>query len=51
MAKRRYAIPPVLGSDGVPDYPGVSFDDLEQARLEMQADRARWHAQGYDPKD
>ena len=50
MAKRRYAIPPVLGWDGIPDYPGITFEDLEQARLEMRADRERWHAQGYDPK-
>jgi len=50
MAKRRYAIPPVLGSNGIPDYPGVTFEDLKQARRDMRADRERWHAQGYDPK-
>jgi hypothetical protein len=49
MAGQQYAIPPAPSIGGISAYPGVTFDEMQGARREMEVDRARWAAEGYDP--
>lgn len=49
LTTRRYLISPSAARDGAPPYPGLTLEDVEAAHREMQANRACWRAQGYDP--
>ena len=45
----RWVIPPAIGPNGEVLYPGVTVDDVRNARELAQQTQLRWRAEGYSP--